>query len=69
MVTIENGGQTPPILNVGATLEWKKLQKIAKKNIISEAINKSIPNLIPFCTIIECWSSNVASRITSHHQQ
>jgi hypothetical protein len=42
------GGQTQPISIVGFRLDKKKAQKKAKKNIISEAINKIIPNLIPF---------------------
>jgi hypothetical protein len=32
-------------------LEWKKAQKKAKKNIISETINKIIPERKPACTI------------------
>jgi hypothetical protein len=35
---------------VGARLEWKKAQKKAKKNMISEAINKIIPYLSPTWT-------------------
>jgi len=37
------GGQVQPISGVGARLLWKKAQKKAKKNITSEAINRSIP--------------------------
>jgi len=44
------GGQMQPISIVGFKLEVKKAQKKAKKNMISETINKIIPNFIPFCT-------------------
>jgi len=37
------GGQILPIKIDGEILLWKKAQKNAKKNIISEIINKSIP--------------------------
>jgi len=46
-VTIKAGGQTPPITILGLKLEWKNAQKKAKKNIISETINKIIPILKP----------------------
>jgi hypothetical protein len=36
--------------------------------MISETINKIIPNLKPRCTEIVCCSSNVASLIMSRHQ-
>ena len=36
---------------VGANAEWKKAQKKAKKNIISEAMNSNIPYRRPTCTI------------------
>jgi hypothetical protein len=68
MVLIPVGGQTPPILNVGERLEWKNAQKKAKKNIISEIINKTIPSLRPLWTIDVCCSSKVASLIISLHQ-
>jgi len=41
--SIPFGGQTVPISIVGVKLEAKNAQKKAKKNITSEAINKSIP--------------------------
>jgi len=68
IVWIASGGQTPPKLKTGDRLEWKKAQKKAKKNMISETINKIIPNLKPRCTEIVCCSSNVASLIMSRHQ-
>jgi hypothetical protein len=67
-ILIALGGQTLPILKTGAILEWKKPQKKAKKNIISDIINKTMPSFKPFWTIIVCWLSNKASRITSRHQ-
>ena len=68
IVCIASGGHTPPKLKTGDKLEWKKAQKKAKKNMISETINKIIPNLKPRCTEIVCCSSNVASLIMSRHQ-
>jgi hypothetical protein len=47
IVFIPNGGQTAPIYIDGIKLEWKKLQKKAKKNIISDTINSTIPILRP----------------------
>jgi len=44
------GGQTEPISNVGFNAEWKKAQKKAKNNIISEAIKRTIPSFKPFLT-------------------
>ena len=41
--SIPLGGHTDPISIVGAKLAAKNAQKKAKKNITSEAINKSIP--------------------------
>ena len=51
--TITKGGQTQPIPIEGDKLQWKKAQKKLKKNIISDAMNKDIPNLTP------CWTLNV----------
>jgi hypothetical protein len=42
-VCIPFGGQILPISIVGVKLEAKKAQKKAKKNIISETMNKIIP--------------------------
>jgi hypothetical protein len=42
-VSIPFGGQIAPISIVGFKLAVKKAQKKAKKNITSEAINRSIP--------------------------
>lgn len=47
---ISGGGQVHEIWGVGASLLWKKPQKNAKKNMISEIINKIIPNFRPFNT-------------------
>lgn len=44
------GGQTQPIAIDGAKLTWKKAQKKAKKNKISETINKAIPYRKPWRT-------------------
>jgi hypothetical protein len=41
--SIPFGGQIVPISIMGANAAAKKAQKKAKKNIISETINKSIP--------------------------
>jgi len=35
---------------LGDSALWKNVQKIAKKNKASEAINKATPRLIPLCT-------------------
>ena len=37
------GGQTQPNAIEGDKLKWKNAQKKAKKNIISDTINKAIP--------------------------
>ena len=37
------GGQIEPISTVGARLLWKKAQKKAKKNKISDTINNKTP--------------------------
>jgi len=66
--SIPFGGYIPPISWAGDKLEWKKAQKKAKKNIISDAINRSIPHLIPICTEAVCCPSKVASLIISLHQ-
>ena len=48
------GGQTPPIAIDGERLTWKKAQKKAKKNIISETINNTIPYRNP-CLTVNVW--------------
>jgi len=68
IVWIASGGHTPPKLYTGDKLEWKKAQKNAKKNIISDTINKIIPNRKPRWTGTVCCSSNVASLTMSRHQ-
>lgn len=45
--SIPSGGQIHPIAIDGANEQWKKAQKKAKKNIISETINNIIPNRNP----------------------
>jgi hypothetical protein len=45
---IPTGGQILPIKIEGVILLWKKAQKNAKKNKISEIINKPIPKRKPF---------------------
>jgi hypothetical protein len=55
--SIPLGGQTPPISGAGFKLEWKKAQKKAKKNIISEQMNNIIPYLIPSWTRLVCQPS------------
>ena len=47
---VPNGGHTIPIAIEGAKLKWKKAQKNAKKNIISETINNNMPILNPAWT-------------------
>ena len=68
-VWIPCGGHIPPIHIEGERLKWKKAQKNAKKNIISEVINKSIPNNILCCTLKVWWPSKVASVIISENQR
>lgn len=51
---IPAGGHTDPISTVGANAEWKNAQKNDTKNITSDNINNSTPNLSPFCTTIVC---------------
>ncbi len=64
---IPGGGQVHEIWGVGASLLWKNAQKNAKKNMISEMMNRIIPNLRPLSTRVVWWPWNVASRITSRH--
>jgi hypothetical protein len=45
--SIPFGGHILPISTVGEILAAKKAQKKAKKNIISETINKIVPYLKP----------------------
>ena len=61
------GGHVQPIPMDGDNVQWKKAQKKLKKNIISEAINKPIPSLIPSCTFDVWWPSKVDSKITSEN--
>jgi len=49
-VHIYFGGHILPISTEADKLQCKKAQKNEKKNITSDAINKIIPNLKPFCT-------------------
>jgi len=68
IVWTASGGHTPPKLKTGDKLEWKNAQKNAKKNIISDTMNKIIPNRKPLWTGAVCCSSNVASLTISRHQ-
>jgi hypothetical protein len=51
---IPGGGQVQEISGVGARLLWKKPQKNARKNMISETMNRIMPNFNPFSTA-EVW--------------
>lgn len=66
---IPYGGQIAPIAIDGIKLEWKKAQKNAKKNIISDKINKSIPWRKPKRTFFVWFPSKVASIIISENQR
>lgn len=46
------GGHVHPMSGVGERLLWKKVQKNAEKNMISDTINKIIPHSSPCCTFI-----------------
>ena len=63
------GGQTQPIPIEGDKVQWKNAQKKLKKNIISDAINKAIPNLTPSWTLNVWWPSKVDSVTTSENQR
>jgi hypothetical protein len=63
------GGHEQPIPTDGAKVLWKNAQKKLKKNIISEAINKAIPNLIPSWTLKVWWPSKVDSVMMSANQR
>lgn len=65
--SIPVGGQMQPSSGVGASLLWKKAQKNAKKNRISEAIKRTMPHRRPLVTLEVWWPWKVASRITSRH--
>ena len=68
-VEIPSGGHEQPIPIEGDNVQWKKAQKKLKKNIISEAINKAIPNFNPSWTLKVWWPSNVDSITTSENQR
>jgi hypothetical protein len=61
------GGQWHPISGTGARLLWKKAQKNPKKNMASEAINKTIPHRRPCVTAFVWCPRRVASREISRH--
>ena len=61
------GGQIIPNEIDGDKLKWKKPQKKAKKNIISEMINKAIPYLNPVLTTF-VWCPCPDSLITVINQ-
>lgn len=54
---IPTGGQLSPVWTQEFIIIWKKAQKKEKKNIISLTINKHIPSLIPFWTLIVWYPS------------
>lgn len=61
------GGHVHPSSNVGESLLWKKAQKKAEKNMISEVINKSMPHSIPRWTLSVWNPFIVLSRMVSRH--
>lgn len=61
------GGQVHPSSGVGARLLWKKAQKNAKKNRISEVMKRTMPNRSPFITGVVWCPINVPSRMISRH--
>lgn len=61
------GGHLHPSSGVGASLLWKKAQKKAKKNKISDAINNTIPHRSPFVTKDVWCPRKTLSRTTSRH--
>jgi hypothetical protein len=63
------GGHIDPMAIEGDKLQWKNAQKKLKKNIISDTMNKHIPNLIPCRTLYVWWPSNVASTTISANQR
>lgn len=67
MGVIPVGGHEQPNSGVGANLLWKKAQKKAKKNRISETIKRIIPQRNPVITG-DVWNPiKVLSRTTSRH--
>lgn len=64
---INLGGHIDPNSTLGERLLWKKAQKKAVKNKISEIINKIIPHFIFLKTIIVWLPWKVASRQMSRH--
>jgi hypothetical protein len=66
-ILIPIGGHTPPKSTLGAILAWKKAQKKAKKNIISETIKSITPIRNPRNTGTVWYPKCVDSRITSLH--
>lgn len=67
--SIPKGGQKLPTSIAGFKVKWKKAQKKEKKNIISEIINKTIPNLIIFWTFMVWHPCPVLSRTTSRNHK
>jgi len=61
------GGQIPPIAIDGDKLTWKKAQKKAKKNIISETIKRIIPKRSPWRTA-NVWYPWLDSETTVKNQ-
>lgn len=67
ITSIPIGGQVQPSSEVGASLLWKNAQKKAKKNRISEVINKIIPHRILLFTFRVWCPRKDDSRIISRH--
>lgn len=65
--SIPSGGQIHPIAIDGANEQWKKAQKKAKKNIISETINSIMPKRNP-CWTFAVWLPVSASNCMSLNQ-
>ena len=52
MVRCRNGGHVHPMSGVGERLLWKKVQKNAEKNMISDTMKRIIPHSSPCCTFM-----------------
>lgn len=51
-VIMPTGGHTAPVWIEGIDAKWIRAQKMLKKNIASETINKINPNFNPCCTLL-----------------
>ena len=68
IASIPIGGHWAPNSTVGDKALWKNAQNIAKKNNISDTINKATPIFNPLCTANVWFPIYVPSLITSRHQ-